>query len=176
MLQEDEIDFITFVKSTGSVAFYAYNSRQIPFRNLEKLPEPYSIDFWMAIHFWNKSIGTVKYRLVKEQGYYVIDKDSSIIEFFRSGINKNNELLEGRIYIDPSYTFQNRYGEFEWKKKPKQFLDWYEKIARWITKNYINYGSLYISKRVLEWLKRGGKLTTASGQVITLSSLIKWKR
>ncbi len=175
MLPEDETEFIKFVKSIGNIEIHAYRSREIPFRSLKQLPKPFSVDFWGTVYLYNKAIGIVEYHYVEKQKHYYISNDkSTVIEFSRSGLNDKNQLLEGRIWIATNYVVKDSSEELVWKQKPKEFIEWYEKITRWLRKNYLKYGSIYISKRVLEWLKQGGKLSV-SGHIVDYNTVKGWR-
>lgn len=177
MLPEDEEEFIKFVKSTAEISIIPTVTNKMPIEIVEKLPKAFSKPYWFSFDFLNKNfIVEAKYDYIEEQQHYHIDESKSLVIQFHRSCVEDNKILEGRIWIDTSYIVKDSSGEWKWVKKPKEFIEWYEKIVRWLRKNYLKYGSGYISKRVLEWLKRDGKLTTSLGQVFTLEDLERWKR
>lgn len=177
MLPEDEEEFIRFVKSTGEVIVIPAITNKMPVESVENLPKAFSKPYWFSFYFLNKNlIEEAKYDYIEKQKHYHIDESKSlVIQFHRGGI-EDNKILEGRIWIATAYVIKDSSGELVWVQKSKEFIEWYEKIARWLRKNYLKNGSIYISKRVLEWLKKGDKLSTGIGQVFTLEDLERWKR
>ena len=48
--------------------------------------------------------------------------------------------MEGRIWIATDYVTKDSLGNLALEKKPLGFIQWYEKIAKWIKKKYIKSG------------------------------------
>lgn len=68
---------------------------------------------------------------IPRQNYYLVDEErSELIEFCRSLRLEAGKMDEGRVYIRPK-----AYIDGELIPRPKYFLDWYDKVARWIRKN-----------------------------------------
>lgn len=164
MLLEDETEFLEFIEARD-IAVYPYRNNKLPFPEIKQLPKPFSIDFWGHNFLVNKKLKKIKYHYIKEQKNYYIDLiESEVIEFSRCGLKKDGHLLEGRIYVNTSYTIQDSFGQAQWVNKSGDFIKWYEEIARWLRKNYWKYGSIYISKRVLNWVTNGGRLCTINSK------------
>lgn len=172
MLRTDEHEFLSFVKSTGNVVIYPYRAKKRPFKPLKELAKPFSVPYWMNVYLHNKAIGTIVYRYIEKQKSYYLDSDkSTVIEFSRCGLNKRNELLEGRIWIATAHVEKDFSGKLMWIQKPNEFTKWYEKIARWLRKNFVKVGITYISKRVIRWLSLDTEQKKLIGTTLTFAEL-----
>lgn len=158
MLPEDEKQFIEFVRSTGDIAVYNWkNETPYPPEILE-FPPPFSVPSSFDYCIFNKSLGSaVKTTFIEKQGYYTIDMTNSlVIEFSRCGL-KNNKLREGRIWAEFKIVVGNSF-----QGKEEEFLKWYQKIARWIKRNYKRMeNGWYIGPKTEEWVQNGGTLIYA---------------
>lgn len=142
MLPEDEKKFVRFVKSTGKISFiypWSMNKKLVLRDEL-----PYSLKNNWLFFIWNERFEffpdfTEITKQNRERFRYVFKHlEKPLIELSRSSFQNKNLIRGGRIWAEASSS---------------EFVKWYNQIARWIKKNYVNYGGVYISPEVEKWLK-----------------------
>ena len=134
MNQEDENEFLEFVKGTGKVDILPYKSQTSTFEPLEKLPDPFSEKFSGGLWLFNRGVSSnLLVEFVPTQGYYSINPlQSSVIEFTRSGV-KEKYLRRGRLWAE--FTYLDKERMILLPKEP-EFGKWYDAIAKWVRGKY----------------------------------------
>lgn len=135
MTADDEERFLDYAKSTCNLGILPYRSKTPTFIPIESLPPPKSDDFWLTSYLINKDIShKVISEFIPEQGhYYVDDSASDVIELSRS-LPFDDRLPRGRIYAEFYSHFDEAKGQ--WVKKDEALVRWFEKLVRWIRKNF----------------------------------------
>ena len=135
MTSEDEKDFLDFARSTCNLTVLPYTSKESVFKPLVSLPPLKSQKFWMNAWLVNMDIThNVVTRFIPQQGYYLVDEVASdVLEFSRS-IPFDDRLNRGRIWAEFCSHFDDSTGQ--WVKKDEELVKWFEKLARWIRKNF----------------------------------------
>ena len=130
MWGQDEREFIDFVKSTGEVIILPYTSPKADMPALAELP-PASDEFMLWL--FNRNVSSrLLTRFVQQQDYNVVDRDlSSVVEFSRTVLSEG-VLVPGRLWAIFNYVTP----DMQWAYKEPEFKKWYERLARWIRKNY----------------------------------------
>lgn len=145
MTEEDEAEFIRFLRSTGDIVISPAVSSSAELKTLDSFwrntPE---VDCFGCV-LWNRDISPEpKINFVPEpHGLYYIDKlDSEVVDVTPCSQTRN-KLSLGRFHIEKTFLDQNGHVA----KKSKEFISWYEKICKWVHKNYkkIEKGD-YLSK------------------------------
>jgi hypothetical protein len=160
MTRKDEKQFVEFVKSTGDVVVLPNDSPEERFDPVGSFPK-YSTRGWHIFSFFNRDISdNLRVRYVKEQGYWTLERtDSSVIEFCRSSIehkfSKNRPIVRGRIWAQ--FTILDEE-EMELVPKEPEFTKWYEKIARWLRKNYKRIHPIIYASPGAQKLEEEGKV------------------
>jgi hypothetical protein len=158
MVDQDEDEFIQFIRSTGDVLILPQTSENergeefTSFRDLagRKLGE--------ACHLWNRSLSpitTINYFPVHGGCYCVDFMQSEVVNVMRSK-RVDNELSKGRVHIEnmvlrPDGTVA--------EKRP-DFVKWFTEICRWIKKRYAGrFDGACVSSRADALAKNGTELT-----------------
>lgn len=170
MLKDDEMEMIDYAKTKGFKIFPMI-VKELPVIPLDKLKEA---EWTLYLSHLKKPI----YKYIEKQKYYCIDSSSSeVIEISRSKINKEGHLCEGRLLVESAYVTKDILGTLSWVKKDSRFLKLYTSLSNYIKKNCTKYGSVYLSKRVEQWLSQGKKLQLSGGVAkVNLQDIKKWKK
>ncbi len=173
MMPEDEKKFVKFLKSDCNAKIYPTTISKLPAKQLSLLPQ-YGTDFGYSVWIHNPNINIqIKYDYIKEQRYYYINSTKSyVIQSSRCGPKDN--LKEGRLWTEIIYWSKDKSGKNIIVRRPIEFVKWFNKITNWIRRNYENYGGLYFSPRVVQYLKEGGKISV-SGHKVGWDVIQKWK-
>src|SRR5437870_2426971 len=134
MSREDEDEFLSFLKSTGSTVIMPARSSTSGFSPLDTLPE--SSEDLATRKFWLQNT-SVNLPLVtefdEETGRYLINGfQSPVVEFLRS-FTISKIMLPGRLEADMAY-FDDDRGDLV--SKPAEFRRWFESMEFWIRKTY----------------------------------------
>jgi hypothetical protein len=134
MSLEDEAEFVRFVKSTGDVSVLPARSPSPQFQDVEVLPEPLKSDHWYVFYLFNRDVSSrLVIQPIPQHGQYDVNSSvSSVIEFLRTR-PEGNRMHPGRIWADFRYFDENR---MTFVMKEPAFAKWYERIARWIRRNF----------------------------------------
>lgn len=135
MTAEDEQRFLDYAKSTCNLAILPYRSKSETFAPLKLLPPPKSDDFCLDAWLLNLDVShNVVSRFVPQQGHYYIEHDlSDVVEFSRS-LPFDDILPRGRIYAEFYSHFD--HATQQWVKKDQELVKWFDKLVRWIRKNF----------------------------------------
>lgn len=157
MLPEDQDTFLLFVKADGRVAVVDGLDPGTPaVRPIEDIPT----DRIQVLYLWNRRFLPVLRRepLGESARYYKYHIDSSrlpLLEYstcLKSEWEGRPALIQGRLYGD-FYPSRN---------KPPEFEKWYEKLGRWIRKNYKKNPAKilggYVGPAAYEFYENGGYL------------------
>src|SRR5256885_1731648 len=146
MTDEDEAHFVTFIRGTGDVGFLPMYPRSADPLAMPVPPAPRSEEHWESISIVNRSVPCRMSITPRKPGglfppgYYFVDPlRSNVIEWSRSFPRGPPGPLE--IYEVPTLRDRVRCGRI-WVDGPifysqPEFGKWYERIARWLTKNYV---------------------------------------
>lgn len=98
--------------------------------------------------------------------YYVDKSVAPVIEYTPSRVKPNGEISQGRIWAQMQYAEGN-----EWVYKGDAFNKYYEKIVRWIRKNFdrIEYADGYFGPEIIKLQKDGRLLINYYGCFIVHS-------
>lgn len=175
MMPEDELMFLSFVCQDQDVVLLA---DPWPTPALQ-ITEDYLTLFQQrseltTVLLWNKAFPIKKsdiqeHRLTeyKEEpgafvetgkvAYSVNDSGAPVIEFSRSFVRPNGQLVKGRIWAE-MYRLE---GEGTLVHKGQDFESWYDQIAQWLRRNFRRIKGLdgYFGPQALAWHREGGKLS-----------------
>ena len=174
MLPEDELAFLQFICSDQAVVILATASPE---------PRPLIIDQCLTSLSHRSTLNTIllwntlfsiedsdvregrlrEYR--EEQGTYIetgervysIDRlNAPVIEFVPSFVRPDGQLVKGRIWAE-----MFRLVEGERVHKGLNFEAWYDRVARWIRRNFKRVGGIdgYLGTHALSWYREGGELS-----------------
>ncbi len=169
-LPEDENKFFSFtLKNTDTV--FIFPRSDTPELNLLGRELPLPTDEWSLV-IWNTKFpieqqNVRKTRLRKhddvqkdyvetgEIAYFLDEMNAPVIQLSRSFINNKNLLIKGRIWAE-----MYALGDDELIYKGDKFAKWYERLSRWIRRNYSRHNDLdgYFGDEALKWYKSGGEL------------------
>jgi hypothetical protein len=84
--------------------------------------------------------------------FYLTALDTPCIEYSRSFINSDNELTQGRIWIESSYWYKNAL-----IKKSSDFVTVYKRIRNWIRNNFIKVNEVdgFLGQGAYNWYQSG---------------------
>jgi len=93
-----------------------------------------------GVYFWNKSISPspVFHHAEKTKSCWIDNNISEVVEFHRSLEITRSVVPNGRIWIATAYVEND-----EWVSKSKQFIAWYDSLARWIKKQSVGKRDFY---------------------------------
>ena len=131
MLPEDQKAFLRFVKETDPVVVVAMLDPETP--DVHPIEE-IAIDRLQMLCLWNRRLLPVLNRkpLGKDARYYKYHVDAFHLPLLEFSPCLKTEW-EGR----PALIQERLYGQFDPDlNKPPEFEKWYEKLVRWIRKNY----------------------------------------
>jgi len=157
MTREDEIEFLDFVRTTGDVILIPETSELL-------LSEVYRYFFELegrkcgeGCHLWNRSISPEPIvAFYPGPNYYCVNSlQSEVLNPMRSKMCEGL-LSMGRLHVEHQVLVSgNTLGQ-----KSKAFIDWYDKVCRWIRTHYKHrFDGAYASERVREEVEKGLKLT-----------------
>lgn len=156
MTDDDEPEFLEFLRTTGDVCILpnvAANSGLESVGTFQEIRNEPNVNFCVL---WNRSLSPEPEFRSVQTGRYVIDQlQSEVIDIILSDRPPGNIDL-GRLFIER--TCKTPEGEIVYKSK--EFLSWYDRVSRWIRKNY-HYNKLlgaYVSPRAEEEALNGVKL------------------
>jgi hypothetical protein len=158
MTQEDERDFVEFVRSDRNVGILTYTSPINALPLVEELPNR-NEHFGGHTFLWDMDNSP---RPVQEyiptQKYYLVDEiNSEVIEFSRSNINEGR-LVRGRIWAE--MVVWNTEGTM--RPKSESFQKWFDRLANWIKRHgERNKFGEYVFPGAAQYAKQGGKLVDA---------------
>jgi len=157
MVEEDEDEFIEFVRSTGDVAILPQTTDQDPPEEFIRLQELSGRRLGEGCHLWNRSISqqpSFNFYNV-HGGCYCLDfMQSEVVNVWRSHLS-DGKLSMGRLHIETSILLVN--GGIG--SKSIEFIHWFDQLSRWIRKNYPkSYDGARLSRRALDLSLKGHDL------------------
>lgn len=86
--------------------------------------------------------------------HYLIDRlRAPVVELIRCTFNERQILTRGRIWVSYKY-----FGDQGIVYKGEAFQKFYEKIERWIKKNYTRQTLDYFGSEAMQYFREGGKI------------------
>jgi hypothetical protein len=162
MTEEDEKEFLQFVKSTGKTEMLPFLMKSQSQR-IKTLPRRESRPGWDVVFLTNrhapgeilfKWIESRQFSLRMKKYHYPRSYDSPVIEFQRSQKTKGT-LDRGRLWAEMTVADQQSLERFP---KDARFREWYEQTSQWIKENYTPIGPYFAGKGAIEFEKKGGTL------------------
>lgn len=135
MTEEDEDDFLEYVRTTGDVVIIPQTQGTISLTGIENFRTLAKSKFGEGAHLWNKAISPPPvFKHYESGGYYCVDfLESEVINVTRSK-SVNGALRPGRLHIEAKIS-GNNVGSHA-REKGAEFLHWYSVLAKWIRKHY----------------------------------------
>ena len=153
MLDEDEDDFLAFVRSTGDVRIYPKTTDTKCGEEFRTFRELAGRDFGEGCVVWNGSVSPEPIiRYYPKPGYFSIDfMASEVITVIRSK-RIDHQLSLGRLHVETSVLLPD--GTLG--RKGEAFIKWYDSLCRWIRKHWPKrFDGAYLSPRA-EALQHSG--------------------
>lgn len=156
LLPSDTSLFEESLKKSLDISFFEYESPSSRPRPVASLGIPSMGESWLIIYLTlpNQAKNIVCEK-VPSQGYWTIDSlRSPVVEFSRCYFN-GKVLREGRLFYDSGYYDDSG----TWVEKPKDFLEWADKLFR-ITKKVLKKipnKQEYAGQDALAWLEKKTK-------------------
>jgi hypothetical protein len=173
-MPSDEIEFFDFVSSLPSVRFIKRKTSHPKVEIIDRLSiETLSDILLRDVYIWKEKIPIPKRDIQEinltayneekmefiETGEiaYFVSTNAPVIEFSRSFIRKDNNLVQGRIWCEFYRLTDDRN---HLKYKGDDFKALYETLAGWIRKNFKKLKGVdgYFGKEALAWYRKGGQL------------------
>lgn len=156
MVNEDENDFVEFLRSTGDIVFLPEVSKSSDSETFTSFVALKGRKYGEDCHIWNRLVSpapAIKY--VPQQDYYWLDfLKSEVVSVDRCRM-VDNRLCAGRLYVENTVFAPD--GTIV--KKGDEFLKWYEKLCRWIRKTHRGrYRGACLSDRAEALAKSGIEL------------------
>lgn len=153
MVDQDEDEFIEFVRTTGDVVILAQTTRSHDGESFSSFRDLAGHRLGEACHLWNRSLSpqpVIKH--IPAQGCYWLDfTQSEVVNVMRSK-SVDQTLSMGRLHIEDKRSRPDG-SSF---KKGYDFLNWFDELGRWIKKNYPSrFDGAYLSARA-EALSQNG--------------------
>ncbi len=157
MVEEDEDEFMEFVRSTGDAVILPQTTDQYPPEEFTRLQELSGRQLGGGCVLWNRSISpqpSFEFYEVHGGCHCLDSMQSEVVDVLRSHL-RDHRLSMGRLYIDnmvlqPDATIGSKCVEF---------IDWFDQLARWIRKNYPkSHNGARLSPRARELLLAGYEL------------------
>lgn len=131
MMPDEEQIFLDMIRKERDLKVISYRNATSDIKLYDSFPV--GIPLAGYCYLWdtqNSPPPVIKY--IATQGYYLVDdKASELILFNRTQcFEKKKKIEHGRIFIDNKLWHDDVLVE-----RPKAFLQWYEKLAKWIRKN-----------------------------------------
>lgn len=154
MIDQDEDDFIRFVRSTGDVLILPQTSDKELGEEFSSFRELAGRRLGEACHLWNRSLSPkpkVDFFPV-HGGCYCLDfMQSEVVNVMRSK-RLDDKLSKGRLHIEDTVLLSD--GTVA--EKNVEYVKWFNELCRWIKKSYpTKSGGAFVSSRV-EPLTRSG--------------------
>lgn len=156
MLPEDQLEFEQWLKARGDVCFIKQPLKTSELEIISTLVVPEMGKTWLDVYLARHTdLEDILVTYVSDQKYWLVDNNQSpVIEFGRCYYD-GNILGRGRLYIQTGF-----YGDEE-QEKEKQFINWADKILKWIRTHYNRDSKTgyYIGPHAKKWiLHKGGLL------------------
>ena len=157
MLPEDQLEFEGWLMARGDVCFL---NEPLKMQELEILPTlivPEMGKTWLSVYLaQHNNLEDIRVEYVSNQNYWLIDQRySPVIEFSRCYFD-GKILRRGRLYFCTGF-----YSDEE-QEKEKQFVNWANKILKWIRTNYDRdpHTGFYVGSHAYKWVQQeGGQLS-----------------
>lgn len=144
MSNQDEEEFLRFLRSTGRTVILPTYSSSADFVGIDYFPEATETE--ATRRFWLKNLDVsmpIVTSFDPSTGHFVIDEfQSPVIEFVRS-LAASTFILPGRLRAELNYYDSEKSDLIQ---KPMEFRKWVESLKGWFRKNYTH----------LEWLIYAG--------------------
>lgn len=153
MTREDEVEFLSFVRTTGDVKIIAQTSEAPNGDRFSTFQELQGRRLGSDCELWNASISPPpEFKHVPSRGIYCLDFLQSEVINVSPSFLVDQRLTQGRLHIETTILAAKK--ELAWKGA--EFLEWYEQLSRWIRRNYKgrHHGDC-VSARAEALVKRG---------------------
>lgn len=136
MTEADEVGFLDFLRSTGDIVIFPGAILLTRDERLDSFPArgPGRLSFQVSLY--NRNVPGDLYidPLEEREGYRLDRASSSVIEFDSTSQHEDTKVMrEGRLWAE---FWRLRLADPDFVRKPSQFEQWYEQVAKWIRKNY----------------------------------------
>jgi len=134
MTDEDENEFIAFVRSIGDVAILPQATREEKGEVFASFRELVGRELGESCHLWNRSLSPAPLvRHIPDHQYYWLDfMQSEVVNVWPCKMLPRNQLSMGRLHIETTFLCPD--GSIVAKGAP--FLDWFDRLCKWVRKNY----------------------------------------
>jgi hypothetical protein len=132
MTDDDETEFIEYLRTTGDVAIIPQTSRQEGNEEFSRFSGLAGRELGEAVHLWNRSISPQPIvEHYPQQGYYCLDfMRSEVVNVMRSKMTERG-LSMGRLHIEDK--FLNAEGGLQ--SKSAAFETWFAELCSWIKRH-----------------------------------------
>jgi len=173
-LPKDEIKLVDFVLSIPKVYLLRTKTRMRKIEAIDRdsiinLPDPSFHHLFIGVKSLPilrsdvAEIRTIAYSEEKldfvatGEIFYSVSTNAPVIEFSRSYVRKDNNLVQGRIWCE-FYRLTDDRNHLEYKGD--DFKAFYETLAKWIRKNFKKLKGVdgYFGPEALAWYENGGKI------------------
>jgi hypothetical protein len=156
MLPEDQLEFEAWLRAKGDVCFINQPLRTEEIEVIPTLIVPEMGKTWLGVYLAQRTdLENILVKYVASQNYWLIDDNQSpVVEFGRCYFD-GSILGRGRLY------FRTGFYSDEEQEKEKQFINWADKILKWIRTHYNRdpKTGYYIGPHAKKWiLHKGGQL------------------
>ncbi len=135
MSNDDETDFIEYLRTTGDVAIIPQTSRvEVYKEEFRRFSDAAGRELGEDCHLWNRSISPQPIvEHYPQQGYYCLDfMSSEVVNVIRSKMTESG-LSMGRLHIEDKML--NAQGRLQ--PKSAEFEAWFSNLCRWIKQRSI---------------------------------------
>jgi len=158
MVDEDEDEFIEFLRSTGDVIILPQTTDKEEGEEFSTFRELAGRRLGENSHIWNRSLSPqpiVNYVPVHGGCYCLDSMQSEVVNVMRSKI-VDGTLSMGRLHIDDKVTLPDgSVGD-----KSAEFVKWFNELCRWIKNKYPStFDGACLSSRAEALSKTGMELT-----------------
>src|SRR5690606_11443292 len=157
MVDQDEEEFIAFVKTTGDLVILPQASESNGGETFSSLRELDGRRLGESCHLWNRSLSpepAIKH--IPQHGCYWLDfMQSEVVNVMRSK-RVGQTLSMGRLHIEGTVARPDGSAV----EKSDAFLEWFKELCHWIRKNCPGrYDAAYVSARAENLSMAGIELT-----------------
>lgn len=157
MTDEDEGEFLEFVRSMGDVVILPQTTDQKEGEEFSSFGELAGRRLGEGCHLWNRSISpepTIQYFDVHGGCYCLDSLESEVVNVMRSK-KVDQSLSMGRLHIED----KARRPDGSVVEKGADFLKWFDELCRWIRKTYpTTFDGACVSPRADALAKSGVEL------------------
>ncbi|MCB9857835.1 MAG: hypothetical protein H6818_19295 [Phycisphaerales bacterium] len=153
MTPEDEVEFLSFVRTTGDVRIIAQTSEAPNGNRFSTFQELQGRRLGSDCELWNASISPhPEIKHVPSRGIYCLDFLQSEVINVSPSFLVDRRLTQGRLHVETTVLTAER----KVAQKGTKFLKWYEQLSRWIRRHYTGrHDGDCVSARAEALVKRG---------------------